>query len=141
MRYQKLLHEVQDNISKSTAEDTELIEYQQDFLEMNIGSLQAIARKAQSILDSMDDPSVKKNLTASWLQGKIAITEDYMTTIHDFVKYVPSDDDKTIAGCGCGGNKKQNGQTQKHEPVDPTKQMQNRPVKRNTQINQKNKNN
>ena len=37
---------------------------------------------------------VKDNLTESWLQGKIAITEDYMTTIHDYVKYSADSDDK-----------------------------------------------
>ena len=65
---------------------------------MNIGSLRAIMQHAKNILDAMDDPSVKENLTESWLQGKIAITEDYMRTIHDFVKYVPSEDDNSFAG-------------------------------------------
>ena len=77
---------------------TELDEYKNDFLEMNIGSLTAIMYHAKDMLDSLDNPSVKENLTESWLQGKIAITEDYMRTIHDFVKYVPSDDDNTFAG-------------------------------------------
>lgn len=76
----------------------ELDEYKNDFLEMNIGSLRAIMHHAKDILDSLDNPSVKENLTESWLQGKIAITEDYMRTIHDFVKYVPSDDDNIFAG-------------------------------------------
>lgn len=107
----------------------ELMEYKQDFLDMNIGSLRMIMQSAKSILESLEDPSVKKNLTASWLQGKIAITEDYMRTIHDFVKYVPPEDDKSVAGCGCGGNKK----NPRPEPVDPQQQnIQGRPVKRNT---------
>lgn len=75
----------------------ELEEYKNDFLEMNIGSLRAIMQHAKNILDALDNPSVKENLTESWLQGKIAITEDYMRTIHDFVKYVPSDDDNSFA--------------------------------------------
>ena len=61
---------------------------------MNVGALTSIMRNAQQILASLEDPKVKENLTESWLQGKIAITEDYMTTIHDFVKFSPSDDDK-----------------------------------------------
>ena len=66
---------------------------------MNIGSLNAIMNHAKAILESIDsDPMVKQNLTESWLQGKIAITEDYMRTIHDFVKYVPDSDDNTFAG-------------------------------------------
>ena len=77
--------------------ETELMEYKTDFLEMNIGSLRAIMQHAHAILASIDDPSVKENLTESWLQGKIAITEDYMRTIHDFVKYVASENDDTLA--------------------------------------------
>lgn len=90
------MSDIQDQLKANENEstETELMEYKQDFLEMNIGSLNAIMRHAMEILQSLDtDPSVKSNLTESWLQGKIAITEDYMRTIHDFVKYVPSDDD------------------------------------------------
>lgn len=76
----------------------EMQEYKNDFLQMNIGSLNAIMRHAQDLLNSLNDPAVKENLTESWLQGKIAITEDYMRTIHDFVKYVPSEDDNSLAG-------------------------------------------
>ena len=90
---------VQQQLSnKSEDVSEEMMEYKQDFLEMNIGSLNAIMRHAQDLLQSLDDPAVKENLTESWLQGKIAITEDYMRTIYDFVKYVPSDDDNTFAG-------------------------------------------
>lgn len=102
-------------INKTKSEDmenetpeVELMDYKQDFLNMNIGSLRAIMNHAASILKSVEENNemVKNNLTESWLQGKIAITEDYMRTIHDFVKYVSEADDKSVAGCGCGGNKK-----------------------------------
>ena len=92
MSYKKLLSGVEEELKIKAEKD--ITEYKKDFLEMNIGSLNAIMRKAQSILADLENPMVKNNLTESWLQGKIAITEDYMTTIHDFVKYVPSDDDK-----------------------------------------------
>ena len=85
------------SIVENEPPETELMEYKNDFLEMNIGSLRAIMQYAKNILDAIDDPSVKENLTESWLQGKIAITEDYMRTIHDFVKYVPSDDEDSYA--------------------------------------------
>ena len=91
MRYKRLLSGIQDQLK---ANEDNLSEYKEDFLRMNIGSLNAIMRQAESILKDLEDPSVKNNLTESWLQGKIAVTEDYMTTIHDFVKYSPSDDDK-----------------------------------------------
>jgi hypothetical protein len=99
-RIYDLLKNIQAGLENQEMESpqTELDEYKNDFLEMNIGSLRAIMQHAKNILDAMDDPSVKENLTESWLQGKIAITEDYMRTIHDFVKYVPSEDDNTFAG-------------------------------------------
>jgi hypothetical protein len=68
-------------------------EYKNEFLEMSIGSIRAIVSHAQNIIDSLNNPSVKNNLTESWLQGKIAITEDYMRTIHDFVMFVEENDD------------------------------------------------
>jgi hypothetical protein len=99
-RIYDILKNVQAAVENQGADSTqaELSEYKNEFLEMNIGSLRAIMQHAQNILDAMDDPSVKENLTESWLQGKIAITEDYMRTIHDFVKYVPSEDDNSFAG-------------------------------------------
>lgn len=68
--------------------ETELMEYQKDFYEMSVGSIKAIMTHAQNILNSLENPSVRENLTESWLQGKIAVTEDYMRTIHDFIMYV-----------------------------------------------------
>lgn len=99
-RIYDLLKNIQAGLENQVTDSpqAELSEYKNEFLEMNIGSLRAIMQHAQNILDAMDDPSVKENLTESWLQGKIAITEDYMRTIHDFVKYVPSEDDNSFAG-------------------------------------------
>ena len=68
--------------------EEEMMEYKKDFYDMSVGSLRAIATHAQEILNSLENPTVSENLTESWLQGKIAITEDYMRTIHDFVMYV-----------------------------------------------------
>ncbi len=84
------MSDVQDQL-KSNAE---MSEYQKDFLEMNVGALTSIMKNAEEILNSIADEKVKNNLTESWLQGKIAVTEDYMSTIHDFVKYSPAEDDK-----------------------------------------------
>lgn len=81
------------DIEMTSRSEEEIEEYKHEFLEMNIGSIRAIVQHAQNIIDSLDNPSVKNNLTESWLQGKIAITEDYMRTIHDFVMFVLEDDD------------------------------------------------
>jgi hypothetical protein len=37
---------------------------------------------------------IKENLTESWLQGRIAITEDYMRTIHDYIMYTKEEASK-----------------------------------------------
>ena len=68
--------------------EIEMMEYKKDFFDMSVGSIKAIMNHAQNIMNSLDNPQVKENLTESWLQGKIAITEDYMRTIHDFIMYV-----------------------------------------------------
>lgn len=76
---------------EKTEEETpeqELMEYQNDFYQMSVGSLRAIMAHSQAIISALENPSVRENLTESWLQGKIAITEDYMRTIHDFVMFV-----------------------------------------------------
>lgn len=90
MSYKKLLSGVEEVLKA----EKKLTEYKKDFLEMNVGALTSIMKNAEQILASLDDPKIKENLTESWLQGKIAITEDYMTTIHDFVKFSPAEDDK-----------------------------------------------
>jgi hypothetical protein len=125
MSRNKILNNIQDTMdTKATESSNEFIEYKEDFIKMNVGSLKTIMKSAEAILSSLDDQTVKNNLTASWLQGKIAITEDYMRTIHDFVKYVPSDDDKSIAGCGCGKKK-----PKKTEAPKPQEKEQKQPNK------------
>ena len=80
----KILSSVQQSIEESN----------KDFLQMNIDSLKTIVSNAQSLLESLEDPKTKSSLTQSWLQSKIEATEDYMSTIYDFVKSASSDDDK-----------------------------------------------
>lgn len=83
--------------SKSSDTQEEMTEYKKDFYEMSVGSIRAIMVHSQQILDNLDKSEVRENLTESWLQGKIAITEDYMRTIHDFVMYVQESDDTSEA--------------------------------------------
>lgn len=117
MSYDKILKDTQTNFlkHKSQAEDT-LQEYKEDFLSMNLAALKSISQHAENIIKSMDSEIVKNNLTESWLQGKIAVTEDYMKTIHDFVMFASSSDDKTVAGCGCGKKKATQQPAKKAEP-------------------------
>jgi hypothetical protein len=71
-----------------------LEEYKNDFYQMSVGSLNSIKKHADNILESLENPVVKENLTESWLQGKIAITEDYMLTIHNYVMFVEDNDEE-----------------------------------------------
>jgi hypothetical protein len=73
--------------------EMELMEYKYDFYQMSMGSIQSIAQHAQAIVDALSNPSVKERLTESWLQGKIAVTEDYMLTIHNFLMFGESETD------------------------------------------------
>jgi hypothetical protein len=114
-RYYNILHQIQESLeanpkdkaeemdftqvedSENESPEMEMMEYKKDFYEMSLGSLRAIATHANEILNSLDKPHVKENLTESWLQGKIAITEDYMRTIHDFIMYVSEAADNVSA--------------------------------------------
>jgi hypothetical protein len=103
--------------------EMEMQEYKEDFYEMSVGSLRAIMQHSQNILESLENPSVKENLTESWLQGKIAITEDYMRTIHDFIMYVSESDD-TSEGASKPGlweniRKKREREGKNYKPAKP----------------------
>ena len=95
-RFHEILKEIDTNVSYKL--QAEYSEYKEDFYEMSVGSLRAIVAHATNILNALESPSVKENLTASWLQGKIAVTEDYMRTIHDFVMFTKEADDTTVSG-------------------------------------------
>jgi len=80
--------------------EMELMEYKYDFYQMSLGSIMSIVKHAQAILDALDNPSVKEGLTESWLQGKIAITEDYVLTIHNFLMFGESETDTESTEAG-----------------------------------------
>lgn len=102
--------------------EQEMNEYKKDFYDMSVGSLRAIMTHAQNILDALNNPSVAENLTESWLQGKIAITEDYMRTIHDFVMYVSDSADtsaKSKPGLWENIRKKKEREGKNYKPAKP----------------------
>lgn len=106
--------------SENETPETELMEYKQDFFYMSVGSLNAIMHHAKNILENLENPMVKENLTESWLQGKIAITEDYMRTIHDFVMFVSESADKTDRpGLWENIRKKREREGKKYKPAKP----------------------
>ena len=74
-------------------------EYKNDLMGMSLGSLKAIKTHVDAILSQVDsNESVRKNLTETWLQGKIAVVDDQLRSIHDFVMYADENDDTSDAG-------------------------------------------
>lgn len=67
--------------------DEELQEYKEDFYEMIVGSINSIQVHSQNILNKIEDPVVKENLTEPFLQQMVALAEDYMITIHNYVMF------------------------------------------------------
>lgn len=145
-RIQDILNAVRQNISESQkpskAEDgdftqveemevespeMELMEYKYDFYQMSLGSIKSIAIHAQAIVDAMESPSVKEGLTESWLQGKIAVTEDYMLTIHNFLMFGETENDtegsaeakKNLPGLWENIRKKKERMGKKYKPAKP----------------------
>ena len=94
---------------KLTEESLELTKYKKDFYDMSVGSIRAIMHHAEQIINSLDNPMVAENLTTSWLQGKIAVTEDYMKTIHSYIMFVSdkSDESNTLSKDGLWDNIRQ----------------------------------
>lgn len=136
MRYHNILKGVEQNLKSeekidfTSVEDTEvespemeLMEYKKNFYDMSVGSLKAIMMHSASILQNLENPSVKENLTESWLQGKIAITEDYMRTIHDFIMFVSEAADNIEAadkpGLWENIRKKKEREGKKYKPAKP----------------------
>ncbi len=103
--------------------EEEMNEYKQDFYNMSVGSLLAVMTHAKSILDNLQNPNVKENLTASHLQGMIAVLEDHMRSIHDFVMFVPqeSEDSEAASKPGLWENirKKKERMGKKYKPAKP----------------------
>ncbi len=108
--------------------EMELMEYKYDFYEMSLGSIRSIAQHAQAIVDAVENgsDSVKEGLTESWLQGKIAVTEDYVLTIHNFLMFGESETDtegaeaaKNLPGLWENIRKKKEREGKKYKPAKP----------------------
>ena len=100
----KLKSKAEDDMDFTTVEETEvetpemeLMEYKNDFYQMSLGSIKSIVMHGQAVLDAIENPGVKEGLTESWLQGKIALTEDYMLTIHNFLMFNEAEADEQSA--------------------------------------------
>lgn len=106
--------------------EMELMEYKYDFYQMSLGSIMSIAKHAQAIVDALENPSLKERLTESWLQGKIAVTEDYVLTIHNFLMFGETETDtegaeaaKNLPGLWENIRKKKEREGKKYKPAKP----------------------
>ena len=77
--------EMQENKEESSDD------YKEDLFEMSAASISSIAQHAQNIVNAMEDPQVKKNLQEAWLQGRIAVAEENILQIHNFVMFNKED--------------------------------------------------
>jgi hypothetical protein len=74
--------------SLSQAEEIEDLEdYKEDFYGMIVGSINSIYQHSKNIIEKLEDPMVKENLTEPFLQQTAALAEDYMITIHNYVMF------------------------------------------------------
>ena len=55
--------------------------------EMSESQLSAIADKAEKLLEAMSDPEVVNDILEPWVQNKLAIIDDYIATIYDYIMY------------------------------------------------------
>jgi hypothetical protein len=62
-------------------------DHDMEALEMSESQLSAIANKAEQLLEAMADPEVADDILEPWIQNKLAILDDYMATIYDYIMY------------------------------------------------------
>jgi len=87
--YTDLLNEIQQSIldNKASAMD-EHEEYKNEFYRMSLGALKSISAHSSMLVEALEsNPELQDKLTQSWMQGKIAITEDYLLTIFNAVMF------------------------------------------------------
>ena len=67
--------------------EDEFEDYKEDFYGMIVGSINSTYQHSKNIIDKLNDPMVKENLTEPFLQQMAALAEDYMITIHNYVMF------------------------------------------------------
>jgi hypothetical protein len=140
-RHHDILNQIQQNLKDKTqaendftrveemeveSPEMELMEYKYDFYQMSLGSIKSIAKHAQAIVDAVENGTIKDGLTESWLQGKIAVTEDYMLTIHNFLMFGETETDtegaeaaKNLPGLWENIRRKREREGQNYKPAKP----------------------
>jgi hypothetical protein len=116
---------IQENLNEESHSANYDESYKDQFLGMSISSLRNILDNASRILSNLENPTVQENLTASWLQGMIAVVENNMGSVHDFVMFSDHDDDSSSDAAskrpGLWDNirKKKEREGKKYKPAKP----------------------
>lgn len=115
----------EEDIEMESSED-EMDEYKQDFFQMSLSSIKSIMVHAKAIVDAVERGQIKEGLTESWLQGKIAVTEDYLLTIYNFLMFGETEADtegaeaaKNLPGLWENIRKKKERMGKKYKPAKP----------------------
>jgi hypothetical protein len=67
--------------------EDEFEDYKEDFYGMIVGSINSIYQHSKNVMEKLNDPMVKENLTEPFLQQMAILAEDYMITIHNYVMF------------------------------------------------------
>ena len=67
--------------------EDEYEDYKEDFYGMIVGSINSIYQHSKNVIEKLNDPMVKENLTEPFLQQMAILAEDYMITIHNYVMF------------------------------------------------------
>ena len=81
------LLKIDSMLAQAEEVEDEFEDYKEDFYGMIVGSIASIQQHAKNILDKLEDPMVKENLTEPFLQQMAILAEDYMITIHNYVMF------------------------------------------------------
>lgn len=98
--YLKLEMEDEDSEEIEGQSDGDFEEYKKDFYGMIVGSINSIKTHAENILNKLEDPMVKENLTEPFLQQQATLAEEYMTTIHNYVMFNKENEESKANNCG-----------------------------------------
>jgi hypothetical protein len=77
----------------SNIEDDSMLEDDAEYLNMVCNALRNINSNITAILNNVNLDHVKENLTEPWVLGMIAVIEDNISNVHDFVKFNDNEDD------------------------------------------------
>lgn len=78
-------------------EDDSMLEDDAEYLNMACNALRNINSNIAAILNNINLDHVKENLTEPWVLGIIAVIEDNISSVHDFVKFNDPEDDSEEA--------------------------------------------